>query len=900
VSIFSTSNSHSKTGKLFLSIMVVVMLVTSVLVGVNQASIVKASSSTATFTPAADTYVSSATATTNYGTSASLRVDASPMVRSYLRFNVQGLPAGTVSKATLSVYANSASTIGYSARKVADNSWQESQVNYDNAPTLGALMSTTAGYSAGTWVKLDVTSYIQGNGTYSLALTTDTVTATNLAARESGANAPKLLVETTLAATAVPTSPAATSVPPVSGFQPAFPIRAAFYYPWFPEAWNQAGFNPFTNYTPSLGNYDSGSVSTIQNHIQAMTYGNINAALLSWWGQGSPTDKRVNTILNATASSSNPNFRWALYYENESTGNPSQSQIQADLSYIKTNYAGNGAFLKVNGKFVMFVYADGTDACGMADRWVNANKALGNPAYVVLKVFAGFKNCASQPDSWHQYSPAVATDQQAGYSYAIAPGFWLKGQSVRLARDINRWISNVKSMVASGEKWQLVTTFNEWGEGTSVESAKEWASASGYGQYLDALHNNGGSTAPQPTATQPPAQPTATQPPVQPTATQPGATAVPTTKPTVAPTATQPPAATPPASCSAVTLTKGPTLILTGSNTQMRVFWQWSANSAFTVQWGTSTSYGSSAAVSAKDTTNHLYQYDISGLTPGSKYYYRVVTGSQCASGSFYAPPASSATSVKFFSYGDNRTNGSTHNGLAGQVTSAFTADPAFQTLNINVGDWVSSDSESAWTGEWFASGYSNIRKQDANIADIGVRGNHESGATYWKRYWPEPFQSGGLYWSFDYGPMHVVMLDQYTSYTPGSAQYNWLKADLAASTKTWKFVAFHEPGWSAGGGHSNNTSVQQNLQPLFTQYGVSIVFAGHNHYYARASVSGVTHLTMGGGGAPSYTPQSGQPNIVKTVNGYSFGKFSISGNTLTAQIIGSSGSVVDSFTITR
>ena len=32
--------------------------------------------------------------------------------------------------------------------------------------------------------------------------------------------------------------------------QPSFPIRAAFYYPWFPQAWNQQGFNPFTNYTP--------------------------------------------------------------------------------------------------------------------------------------------------------------------------------------------------------------------------------------------------------------------------------------------------------------------------------------------------------------------------------------------------------------------------------------------------------------------------------------------------------------------------------------------------------------------------------------------------------------------------------------------------------------------------
>ncbi len=250
-----------------------------------------------------------------------------------------------------------------------------------------------------------------------------------------------------------------------------------------------------------------------------MSYGNISAGILSWWGQGSNSDKRVNTILNATPASSNPNFRWALYHENESMGDPAQSQIQNDLSYIQTNYAKNPSFLKVNGKFVVFVYANTNDACGMADRWVNANKALGSPAYVVLKVFAGYLNCASQPDSWHQYSPAVATDQQSGFSYAISPGFWLKGQSVRLARDLNRWTANVKAMVASNEKWQLVTTFNEWGEGTIVESAQQWASASGYGQYLDALHNNGGSVAvPQPTS--PPAAtaaPTSVAPTAQPT-----------------------------------------------------------------------------------------------------------------------------------------------------------------------------------------------------------------------------------------------------------------------------------------------------------------------------------------------------------------------------------------------
>jgi hypothetical protein len=266
--------------------------------------------------------------------------------------------------------------------------------------------------------------------------------------------------------------------------QPAFPIRAAFYYPWFPNAWDQQGFNPFTNYRPSLGFYDA-SLAVTRRHIAAMQYGRIEAGIASWWGQRSRTDSRIARLLQAAAGTS---FRWSLYYENESEGDPSVDQLRSDLTYIRDQYGNDPSFLRINGKFVVFVYADGNDACGMVDRWKQANTVR---AYIVLKVFPGYLDCPSQPNSWHQYSPAVAADYQRGYSYAISPGFWKKGDTVRLARDLNRWRQNVRNMVVSRARWQLITTFNEWGEGTAVESAREWRTGSGYGAYLDILHNNG-------------------------------------------------------------------------------------------------------------------------------------------------------------------------------------------------------------------------------------------------------------------------------------------------------------------------------------------------------------------------------------------------------------------------
>jgi hypothetical protein len=64
--------------------------------------------------------------------------------------------------------------------------------------------------------------------------------------------------------------------------------------------------------------------------------------------------------------------------------------------------------------------------------------------------------------------------------------------------------------------------------------------------------------------------------------------------------------------------------------------------------------------------------------------------------------------------------------------------------------------------------------------------------------------------------------------------------------------------------------------------------------------VNGIAELTVGGGGAPLYSPASGQPNIVTATKAYSFGEFSISGNTLTARIVNNSGVTIDTFTITK
>jgi hypothetical protein len=174
--------------------------------------------------------------------------------------------------------------------------------------------------------------------------------------------------------------------------------------------------------------------------------------------------------------------------------------------------------------------------------------------------------------------------------------------------------------------------------------------------------------------------------------------------------------------------------------------------------------------------------------------------------------------------------------------------------------------------------------------------GNHERSGKLFSKYFPYPF-AGGRYWSFDYGPAHFVMVDQYTNYGPGSQQLNWIKSDLASTAKPWKFICLHEPGWSAGG-HADNVTVRNYLQPLCEEYGVAILFAGHNHYYARAEVNGVQHITTGGGGAPLSPPGTTSPNIVTGAKTLHYCKIEIDGSLLRCTAVTPTGKVIDKFTL--
>jgi hypothetical protein len=271
--------------------------------------------------------------------------------------------------------------------------------------------------------------------------------------------------------------------------------RGAFYYPWYPETWTVGGAH--VAYHPQLGYYSSSTPSVVDRHVRALNYASVDVGIASWFGPGSHSEAfRIPLLLRRTVG----HLKWALYYECEGNPtrrsscrsggpNPTVEAIRNDLAYASI-YASSHAYMRVNGRPLIFVWSPGDAACEVASRWKQAAPNW----FVVLKLSTGFKLCSDQPDGWHQYAPSTSTQHHAGYYYSISPGFRrADGAGAVLPRKVRRWRRQVQQMVASREQWQLVTTFNEWGEGTAVEPAAEWRSASGYGKYLDALHRRPGS-----------------------------------------------------------------------------------------------------------------------------------------------------------------------------------------------------------------------------------------------------------------------------------------------------------------------------------------------------------------------------------------------------------------------
>ena len=244
-----------------------------------------------------------------------------------------------------------------------------------------------------------------------------------------------------------------------------------------------------------------------------------------------------------------------------------------------------------------------------------------------------------------------------------------------------------------------------------------------------------------------------------------------------------------------------------------------------------------------------------------------------------------------FVVIGDNRSGDDIYKKL---VSMIVVRKPAFV---VNTGDMIATPGDKrGWTKFWEMS-------KPITMPYFLVVGNHDahpkvllSEKTYKEQV---DLPGNELYYSFTAGNSLFIVLDSFIDDQEKrimGEQLKWLEAILANSTQKHKFVFLHHPLYTdPGKGHHSHDSIDKypesrdGLAALFKKFGVDAVFSGHEHYYEKRIVDGITYVITGGGGAPMYDKESN--------GGFNhFVLVTVDGDKVSAEVIDSNGKVRDKF----
>ncbi len=384
-----------------------------------------------------------------------------------------------------------------------------------------------------------------------------------------------------------------------------------------------------------------------------------------------------------------------------------------------------------------------------------------------------------------------------------------------------------------------------------------------------------------------------------------------------------------------------------------------------------------------------VYRARLTGLVPGEEFRYRLLKSDEPVFESNGRPRKSAAQPYRFVLFGDCAQGTPAQRAIAYQ-TSLANPDFVFITGDIVYGAGRISEYREKFFPIYNAAqaGVETGGPLIRSIPFIAAPGNHDTGAAHFARfpdalayflYWDQPLNGpvappdspktthvltgsddaqpaflraakprypGMANFSFDYGNAHWTVLDSnpYMDWS-NPALRDWVEKDLAAAqSATWRFVAFHHPGFNSATHHFTDQWMRQ-LAPVFEAGKVDVVFSGHVHNYqrtfpftftpkpqpdgqrvgpkgevagewkldkdfgdgARSKPQGVIYIVSGGGGAGLYDSDqqadvsSWQPFTNKFFSvENSFTVVDVDGKSFRLKQISATGTEVDSFRIVK
>lgn len=334
---------------------------------------------------------------------------------------------------------------------------------------------------------------------------------------------------------------------------------------------------------------------------------------------------------------------------------------------------------------------------------------------------------------------------------------------------------------------------------------------------------------------------------------------------------------------------RGPYLQSQGSNSIV-IRWRTDSLTDSRVYYGDTLGAMSLYTDSLTLTTEHRIK--LNGLAPLTKYYYSIGSITQVQRGAdsllFFvtAPDSSSHVPVRFWAIGDAG-HGSLDQAAVREAYLRYAQKTKPADLQLWLGDNAYSDgTDLEFQNKVFDTVY-GYGKLMTYLPFASTSGNHDYNSicpwqdpngipvlcnqdpnTHTGPYLniidpPTQGELGGvasgkkLFYSMDYGDIHFVFLNSElgsynssynwtgvlnTSQSFTSPMLDWLKSDLAATTKKWKVAIWHQTPYSGQDNFTEENSVQifctatrHHFNPIIEQYGVDLVLTGHDHNYQRS-----------------------------------------------------------------
>ncbi|MBV9622431.1 MAG: metallophosphoesterase [Acidobacteria bacterium] len=182
-------------------------------------------------------------------------------------------------------------------------------------------------------------------------------------------------------------------------------------------------------------------------------------------------------------------------------------------------------------------------------------------------------------------------------------------------------------------------------------------------------------------------------------------------------------------------------------------------------------------------------------------------------------------------------------------------------------------------------------------LLDTGVKfyaslGNHDD-PNIERLY--KPFNMNGeRYYNFKKGDVEFFALDS-TYMDP--KQLTWLEQNLRSSKARWKICYFHHPLYNDGKSHGPDLDLRNQLTPLLKQYGVNVVFSGHEHAYERIKPEDGIYYFIQGSSGKLVRNDFRRNDVMETSfdRDRTFMLLEIDGDKLYFQTVSGSGQTVDS-----